>query len=216
MSEVANYMTGTSAGNAGGSGTGTVWDAIGRLRNSFNGTEAQNMFNAQEAEKARIFNSAEAQKQRDFEQMMSNTAYSRAMADMKKAGINPVSLGGNGAASAASTPSGASAQGVAASGSVGSGKGLLGYAMDAIGLALKMKFLNSAAINAKEGLNVKRFALESQKALNAAKIADLSAASSLKTARAMGQAENNAVDRAMHDMGMVYKNWHVPKDAKDY
>lgn len=62
------------------------------------------------------FNSSEAQKQRDYETEMSNTAYQRAIADMKKAGINPllaVQQGG------ASTPSGASAS----SGSVGSRSG---------------------------------------------------------------------------------------------
>jgi len=73
-------------------------------------------FQASQVSGQQAFNAQEAEKSRSYQTQMSNTAYTRAVQDMKNAGLNPmltVTQGG------ASTPSGATATGAAASGAHG-------------------------------------------------------------------------------------------------
>lgn len=71
-------------------------------------------FQAEQARNAMAFSADQAQLDRDFQERMSNSAYQRAVADMRKAGINPILAYSQGGAS---TPGGASGTGYAGSGS---------------------------------------------------------------------------------------------------
>lgn len=90
--------------------------------NAFNAQQAQlnRDFQKQSAKEAMDFSAEQAQINRDWQENMSNTAFQRAVADMKKAGINPILAYTQGGAS---TPAGSAPSGVSASGSMASGSG---------------------------------------------------------------------------------------------
>lgn len=105
--------------------------ALARETNDFNAQQAAiaRDFNMSEAEKARAFNSVEAEQsrrwnegtaanQRNWAEVMSNTQWQRAVADMKASGLNPMLAYMKGPAG---VPSGASSSGSSASGPAASG-----------------------------------------------------------------------------------------------
>lgn len=125
----SDFLSGNVSSSRNVSSSPSVSSAVSQLQNVFNGiagnasansalsnqyAKEQREWSANQAAIARDFNAQEAAKNRDWQQMMSNTAHQREVADLKAAGLNPVLSAMNGqgaavtsgAAASASLPSG--------------------------------------------------------------------------------------------------------------
>lgn len=97
----------TGVNNGGSLSNASFWNGLG---NAFTGNlDFKRDMQLQDI--ANSFTAMENQKARDFEERLSNTAYQRAVADMRAAGLNPYLLYNSGRSMQATTPSSSSASG---------------------------------------------------------------------------------------------------------
>lgn len=104
-------ILGNIIGDVAGSNISTSSGTSSSVGGTFGSAKEAAEWNLERQKEIMAYNSAEAQKNRDWQKMMSDTSYQRAMEDMQKAGLNPILAYQQGGAT---TPGGASASATAA------------------------------------------------------------------------------------------------------
>lgn len=171
--------------------------------------EIARQFNSQEAALARDFSASQALMARDWMQGMSNTAYQRAMSDMRAAGLNPILAYSQGGASTPTSgaPIGAQAStsppsGAAAGGASGGVSGGVSAAHGAPGFARMENVLGPAVSSAVQGANavmgVQQAAAQidqtrAQTALTSAAEAQARSQTALNSAQTITEAERSGL-----------------------
>lgn len=136
---LSNEIGGTSSAAANAESAASAYAAMAQ---SSAEAAANREFQREYWEKTSAFNALEAQKNRDWQERMSNTAYQRAMADMKAAGLNPILAYQQGGAS---TPSGGSAAVGTLAGAMGTGYSYQAMQDNSDTIKLMSIFANTAA-----------------------------------------------------------------------
>lgn len=111
-----------------GAGIGAAGSALAGYFN-WSGAHDANEANRDIANQANLWNWYAGQRQMDFQERMSSTAYQRAVADMKRAGINPVMAFSQGGAS---SPAGASMSATTGAPQQNEASGSISSALDAL------------------------------------------------------------------------------------